>query len=124
MKLLVDMNLSPRWIEFLSKTGFDAAHWSTIGPDDASDVQIMTFARINDYVVLTHDLDFSAILSATHGTKPSVVQIRAEDIGPEVIGRQVIEALRELTAELERGALVTVDPSRARLRILPLMPKT
>lgn len=84
----------------------------------------MTFARINDYVVLTHDLDFSAILAATHGTKPSVVQIRSEDIGPEVIGRPVIKALFEMSAELESGALVTVDPNRSRLRILPLMPKT
>jgi predicted nuclease of predicted toxin-antitoxin system len=124
MKLLVDMNLSPRWVELLSKAGFDAAHWSMMGPDNASDLPIMTFARMNDYVVLTHDLDFSAILAVTHGTKPSVVQIRAEDIGPEVIGQQVIEALRELAAELEQGALVTVDPNRARLRILPLLPKT
>jgi predicted nuclease of predicted toxin-antitoxin system len=62
------------------------------------------------------------ILAATHGTKPSVVQIRADDIGPEVIGRQVIEALRELTAELQRGALVTIDPGRARLRLLLLFP--
>jgi len=43
--------------------------------------------------VLTHDLDFSAILAATHGEKPSVVQIRAEDVSPDVIGKQVIIAL-------------------------------
>ena len=38
----------------------------------------MGFARVNGYVVLTHDLDFGAILAATHGNKPSVVQIRSE----------------------------------------------
>jgi predicted nuclease of predicted toxin-antitoxin system len=124
MKLLVDMNLSPRWVELLSKARFDAAHWSMMGPHDASDLEIMAFARMNDYVVLTHDLDFGGILAATHGIKPSVVQIRSEDIAPEVIGRPVIDALRQMTAELERGALVTVDPNRARLRILPLMPET
>ena len=32
--------------------------------------------------------------------------------------------LLQMTAELERGALVTVDHSRARLRILPLIPDT
>ena len=37
----------------------------------------MAFAGANGCVVLTHDLDFGAILAATQGRKPSVVQIRA-----------------------------------------------
>lgn len=74
-------------------------------------------------MVLTHDLDFSAILAATHGEKPSVVQIRAEDVSPEAIGPQVIVALRQMASELEDGALLTVDPSRTRLRVLPLPPR-
>jgi predicted nuclease of predicted toxin-antitoxin system len=65
-------------------------------------------------------LDFSAILAATHGEKPSVVQIRADDVSPDVIGRQVIIALRQMASELEEGALLTVDPYRTRLRVLPL----
>lgn len=83
----------------------------------------MAYARANDYVVLTHDLDFSAILAATHGEKPSVVQIRAEDVSPDAIGKQVIVALRQMVSELEEGALLTVDPSRTRLRVLPLQSK-
>jgi predicted nuclease of predicted toxin-antitoxin system len=74
--------------------------------------------------VLTHDLDFGAILAATQGAKPSVVQIRSENVGPQVIGQRVIDALLQMTTELERGALLTVDPSRARLRVLPLLPET
>ena len=69
------------------------------------------------------DMDFSAILAATHGEKPSVVQIRAEDVSPDVIGTNVITALRQMTDELEQGALVTVDPNRTRLRVLPLQPR-
>lgn len=83
----------------------------------------MAYASVNGYVVLTHDLDFSAILAATHGEKPSVVQIRAEDIRPDAIGRQVIVALRQMDAELDAGALLTIDPNRTRLRVLPLLPK-
>lgn len=80
----------------------------------------MAHARKHGYVVLTHDLDFSAILAATHGEKPSVVQIRAENVNPDAIGPQVIIALRQMAAELESGALLTVDPNRTRLRVLPL----
>ena len=80
----------------------------------------MAYAAANDYVVLTHDLDFSAILAATHGEKPSVVQIRAEDVNPDRIGAQVAAALRQMESELQEGALLTVDPNRTRLRLLPL----
>ena len=123
MKLLVDMNLSPRWVAVLADAGIEAAHWSTLGAHNAPDSAIMTYASANDYVVLTHDLDFSAILAANRGEKPSVVQIRAEDVSPDVIGNQVIAALRQMASELEEGALLTIDSDRTRLRVLPLRPK-
>jgi predicted nuclease of predicted toxin-antitoxin system len=120
MKLLVDMNLSPRWVKRLVEAGLEASHWSSVGAANASDAEIMAFARTNGYVVLTHDLDFSAILAATQRSKPSVVQIRSDDVGPETLGPILIEALRQMAAQLEEGALLTVDPARARLRVLPL----
>ena len=123
MKLLIDMNLSPRWAGVLAGAGFEATHWSSLGANDALDSEIMRYAKANDYVVLTHDLDFSAILAATQGEKPSVVQIRAEDVSAEAIGKQVIAALRQMATELEDGALLTVDPDRTRLRVLPLQPR-
>jgi predicted nuclease of predicted toxin-antitoxin system len=124
MKLLLDMNLSPRWLALLSDSGFDAIHWSAVGPVDATDLQVMAYAAANDCVVLTHDLDFSAILAVSQGRKPSVVQIRARNLRPEQIGTQVLVALRQMTREIEEGALLTVDPARARIRVLPLAPRT
>lgn len=110
MKVLVDMN----------GFGMQAAHWSAVGRVNAPDLEIMAYAAANDYVVLTHDLDFSAILAATRGEKPSVVQIRAEDVNPDKIGAQVATALRQMELELQEGALLTVDSNRTRLRLLPL----
>ncbi len=52
----------------------------------------MDYARANDYIVLTHDLDFGTILAATRGTGPSVVQIRNQDVSPDIIGVQVLSA--------------------------------
>jgi predicted nuclease of predicted toxin-antitoxin system len=120
MKVLVDMNLSPRWVGVLAGAGIDAVHWSTVGPHNAPDPDIMAHALAHDFVVLTHDLDFSAILAATQGKKPSVVQLRADDTSPDVIGRAVLAALTQMDAELRDGALLTVEPSRTRLRVLPL----
>ena len=119
MKLLLDMNLSQRWVGWLDQQGQEAVHWIDIGNRGASDTEIMAYAKANDLIVLTHDLDFGAILAATSGEKPSVIQIRAEDTSPEAIGRQVLAAVRQLTSELETGALVTVEPARSRVRLLP-----
>ena len=78
MRFVVDMNLSPRWVQVLRDTGVEAVHWSEVGAKTAADAQIMRFAREQGDVLLTHDLDFGAILAVTGGAKPSVVQIRAD----------------------------------------------
>ncbi|MDZ7576680.1 MAG: DUF5615 family PIN-like protein [Candidatus Nanopelagicales bacterium] len=123
MKLLIDMNLSPRWVDTLATAGIESVHWSTIGAPTTPDPDVMAFARTHGYVVLTHDLDFGAILAATHGDRPSVVQIRAMNLAPEVIAANVITAVRQLGTELESGALLTVEPGRTRARLLPLEPR-
>ncbi len=123
MKLLIDMNLSPRWVGVLAEAGIESAHWSNIGDPTAPDPDIMAFARTNGYVVLTHDLDFGAILAATHGDKPSVVQIRAANLAPEMIAAHVVAAVGQLSAEIDAGALLTVEPGRTRARLLPLEPQ-
>ena len=120
MKLLVDMNLSPRWVDRLTDEGIAAIHWAAVGQHGAPDAELMAYAVEQDLIVLTHDLDFSAILAATHGQKPSVVQIRADDVSPDSIGRHVVAALKQVESELQTGAILTIDPGHSRLRLLPL----
>jgi len=120
MKFLVDMNLSPHWVALLRDSGWEAEHWSQVGRADAPESEIMAHAARNGSVVITHDLDFSAILAVTHGKKPSVVQIRAGDVSPDEIGKYALAALRLMETDLEAGALLTIEPERTRLRLLPL----
>jgi predicted nuclease of predicted toxin-antitoxin system len=120
VKVLIDMNLAPRWVSYLRQAGHDATHWSTVGARNASDAVLMRHARERDHVVLTHDLDFSAILAASGGDKPSVIQIRADALSPEDIGPSVLAAMQLLESELAAGALLTIEPARTRVRLLPL----
>ena len=120
MKFLIDMNLSPRWVKVFMAAGLDATHWSAIGDPCATDRSIMEWARSNGCIVFTHDLDFGAILAATQASGPSVIQVRAENVLPEDVGDAVIAAIRRFQDGLEQGALISVDPARARARILPL----
>jgi predicted nuclease of predicted toxin-antitoxin system len=120
MKILIDMNLPPSWVEFLDKEGFEAVHWSIIGDLTATDEAILEWAEKHEHVVFTHDLDFGALLAAARGEGPSVIQMRTQDTFPESCGQMIIKALNQFEDELERGALLSVDQHRARVRILPL----
>lgn len=120
MRLLVDMNLSPRWVGWLQSAGFDAVHWSQIGSSDAPDRELMGHASRHGFILLTQDLDFSSILAASQESRPSVVQIRADDNSPEAIGLLLLDAIRQTADELGSGAIVTLEPGRRRVRILPL----
>jgi predicted nuclease of predicted toxin-antitoxin system len=59
VKLLVDMNPSPSWVERLVRHGFEAVHWSTISAATAPDVEILTWANEHYLVVITNDLHVS-----------------------------------------------------------------
>lgn len=120
MKLIIDMNLSPDWVEALAREGWAAIHWSAVGDPRADDRVIMDWARANGYVVFTHDLDFGVLLAHSRAYGPSVIQIRIQDIRPQHLMDRMVQILREYESVLEIGALVTVDESKARVRVLPI----
>jgi predicted nuclease of predicted toxin-antitoxin system len=119
MKLVIDVNLPPRWVEMLNAAGFEAVYWNTVGPSGASDIEIMEYAKENGCAVLTNDLDFSAILAATNGQKPSVIQIRGEDIRPETLFDSVAKALSIQTGAIEKGVVISIDSGKVRVHLLP-----
>ncbi|WP_437549555.1 DUF5615 family PIN-like protein [Sorangium sp. So ce367] len=120
MKVLVDMNLSPTWAPFLKGEGIEAVHWSAVGDPRAQDRELMAWARQGGYIVFTHDLDFSIILATTGASGPSILQVRTLDPLPNAMGVDIVRVLREHDDELDRGAIVTVDGTTSRVRILPI----
>jgi predicted nuclease of predicted toxin-antitoxin system len=81
---------------------------------------VLDWARNNGYVVFTHDLDFGTLLALTRATGPSVIQLRTHDVLPAAVDEIVLETLRTFESDLERGAIVTIDESRGKVRILPI----
>jgi predicted nuclease of predicted toxin-antitoxin system len=121
MKVLIDMNLSPSWVQALEDRGFQALHWSSIGDGGAPDPVVLGWAKENGYVVFTNDLDFGAILAFTRAAAPSVIQVRTQDLSPHHLIDLVVRGLRQHEAALERGALISIDEQRLRARVLPLV---
>jgi hypothetical protein len=61
---------------------------------------------------ITNDLDFSAILAATSGHAPSVVQIRSQDLLSDETVSAVSRAIEAYGEEVDRGALLSIDEGR------------
>jgi predicted nuclease of predicted toxin-antitoxin system len=120
MKFLIDMNLSPKWCPVLQAEGWNAVHWSQVGDRSAPDAQLMAWALAEGRVVLTHDLDFGAILAATQAKGPSVVQVRTQNVKCDHLAPILIPVLRDHQNQLQSGALAVIDEAKSRVRILPL----
>lgn len=120
MKILVDMNLSPDWVDVFANHDIPAVHWSTIGDPRAGDTVVMDWARSNKYFVFTHDLDFGTMLALTGAENPSVIQVQTQDITPTHLKTKVLKVLQTHESVLESGALIVIDEGRERVRILPL----
>jgi predicted nuclease of predicted toxin-antitoxin system len=114
------MNLSPAWIAVFQAEGWEAIHWNSVGSPSAKDSEILDWARENACIIFTHDLDFGTSMWFNREHAPSVIQLRVQETDPDRMGSVVVLAIKQLGDELERGALVTIDPVRARARVLPL----
>jgi predicted nuclease of predicted toxin-antitoxin system len=113
------MNLSPRWCDTLTASGWEAVHWSTIGPHNAPDAVIMRWARAHQYLVFTHDLDFGALLAEARDSGPSIVLLRFQVPTPELCAGMVVNAITAHHEDLSRGAFLVIDELTSRIRVLP-----
>ncbi|MFM9135588.1 MAG: DUF5615 family PIN-like protein [bacterium] len=104
----------------LSDAGLDVEQWSASGSPDASDVNILDFASRGGWVISTQDLDFGSLLALRGLGLPSVIQIRAQAMRPQDVGKQVLDAISASENYIHRGALITVTPADHRVSILPL----
>jgi predicted nuclease of predicted toxin-antitoxin system len=120
LRILIDMNLSPRWTETLEGTGFEARHWSAVGDGAASDREVFEWARRHDFTVLTRDLDFGRLLALTGARSPSVVLLRMHRVLPADLGIRLTDVLRRHATDLDRGAIIALDADSDRVHLLPL----
>lgn len=122
MKLLVDVNLSPRWVEFFRAADIEAVRWSSVGAPDAEDEEILTWANRQGYVVVTHDQDFSTLLAYARAGTPSVILLRTSSLKTDSVGARVLRAIEAAREQLEDvpGAVLVIGDDQVRLRPLPI----
>lgn len=121
MKILVDNALSPSVAESLRRAGYAATHVRDVGIPHAPDAEILEFAATDGFVVLTADSDFAMMLAVQNRASPSLLLIDGVLANhPDEHARLVVENLPQVADALEAGAIVVFEPSRIRVRRLPV----
>ncbi len=87
---------------------------------ETKDIEILIFAKKNNKVLISQDLDFSMLLAVGGYEKPNVINLRLNNTQPDFTTMRIIEIVYEMEKELREGIVVSVDETSARFRNLPI----
>ncbi|MBE9192557.1 DUF5615 family PIN-like protein [Gloeocapsopsis crepidinum LEGE 06123] len=107
MKLLFDQNLSRKLVNLLVDIFPESSHVQFHGLAQKTDTEIWEFAKLNDFCIVTQDVDF-AERSRLHGSPPKVVWLRCGNAPTreiEALIRAGDEAIQELLNNSELHCL-------------------
>ena len=75
MKLLFDQNISFRIIKQLDSKVPESSQVRLLGLENAEDIEIWEYAKVNDFTIVTFDTDFYD-LSLIKGVPPKIIWLR------------------------------------------------
>jgi predicted nuclease of predicted toxin-antitoxin system len=119
-RFLADINISPQTVEALRQHGWEITRSSQWMPSTALDEEILDFARREVRIVITQDLDFSALLALSGQERPSLVTLRLSTSEPEFVTQRLLDAAPLLGRALAESCAVTIEDAVVRLRKLPI----
>lgn len=90
MKLLIDQNLSPKLVTLLTNLFPDSTHVQDVGLDEAQDAELWDYARDNNYLILSKDIDFR-MRSAIRGHPPKVIWIGIGNCSTKTVTDHLID---------------------------------
>jgi predicted nuclease of predicted toxin-antitoxin system len=120
MRLLADMGVSMRVVEWLRTAGHDVVHLREEGLQRLPNGDIFQKALAEARVLMTFDLDFGEIVAASGGQVVSVILFRLHNTRSDHVTTRLQTVLNQSTDELLAGAFVVVEEGRHRVRRLPI----
>jgi predicted nuclease of predicted toxin-antitoxin system len=120
IRLLADVHISPKTVGDLQKQGYEIMRSSEVLPANAPDINILEFARIENWVVLTQDLDFSMLVALSKYSQPSLITLRLSSAKPDIVTKRLLDVLSQIEKALQEGSAITVQDESIRIRKLPV----
>lgn len=121
LKLIADVHISPISVTELRKAGYQINRVTEFLSAKASDIEIIELAIRQESVIVTQDLDFSAIIAQSGYNRPSVISLRVGNAKPLTIANLLLAILPQVVEDIIKGAIVSVDETEYRVRKLPIL---
>ncbi|MEM6427789.1 MAG: DUF5615 family PIN-like protein [Deinococcota bacterium] len=123
MRFLADMGISPKTVVFLNSQGYDATHLRDSNLERLADPEVLSKARDEQRILLTHDLDFGELLAASGADLPSVIIFRLQNMRPERVNKTMLALINSYEDVLTSGAILSITDTKVRIRGLPIVDK-
>ncbi len=120
IRLLADVHISPKTVADLQKQGYEIMRSSEVLPANAPDINILEFARTENWVVLTQDLDFSMLVALSRYSQPSLITLRLSSAKPDIVTQKLLDILPQIEEALQEGSAITIQDESIRIRKLPV----
>lgn len=119
-RLLADVHISPKTVADLQKQGYEIMRSSEFLSTNAPDINILEFARTENWVVLTQDLDFSMLVALSRYSQPSLITLRLSSAKPDIVTQRLLDVLPQIEGALQEGSAITIQDDSIRIRKLPV----
>ncbi len=106
MKFLIDAQLPPALAAWLRKAGYDSVALREVGLRDATDRDICSFAVANEYIIVTKDEDYAALVRTVPGLR--ILWVRTGNTVNRILLTAFDAKWQEIARHLESGNPVVV----------------